>query len=187
MIIIHISGSPGSGKTTIGNKLKQHFKAKVVVKDLDDLFSEYMEAYTTKFNPIKYQKFIDNFIENNRKKSIIFVGLNGEHLTKTFYDIHADYKFFIDLPTEINLQRHFNRELNSWLNWMENRDRAILFNQLLDDEKEVINDLTNSLKRVLSISKQEKFIISFYKIYEKEKYEFMTSTRIFNKVLKLLE
>jgi len=186
-MIIHISGSPGSGKTTIGKKLKQHFKSKVVVKDLDDLFSEYMESNTTKFNPKKYQKYIDNFIETNHKKPIILVGLNQEHLTKTLYDVYADHKFFINLPTEINLRRHFDREFDNWLDWMENRDHTILFNQLLDDEKEVINGLTNSLKRALAISKQEKFITSFYKIYEKEEYEFMTDKQIFNKVLKLIK
>jgi uridine kinase len=32
--VIHIAGASGSGKTTLGNKLKAHFKGKIVVKDL---------------------------------------------------------------------------------------------------------------------------------------------------------
>ena len=36
-MIIHISGSSGSGKTTIGNKIKKIFNNKVVVFDVDDL------------------------------------------------------------------------------------------------------------------------------------------------------
>jgi uridine kinase len=38
-MIIHISGAPGSGKTTIELKLKKYYKTKVIVKDLDDLFA----------------------------------------------------------------------------------------------------------------------------------------------------
>ena len=40
-MIIHISGAPGSGKTTLGEELQKHFqkyKSKIIVKDLDDLF-----------------------------------------------------------------------------------------------------------------------------------------------------
>jgi uridine kinase len=36
-MIIHISGSSGSGKTTIGNKIKKMFNNKVAVFDVDDL------------------------------------------------------------------------------------------------------------------------------------------------------
>lgn len=39
--IIHISGAPGSGKTTLGLKLKKYYKNKVIVTDLDDLFKLY--------------------------------------------------------------------------------------------------------------------------------------------------
>jgi uridine kinase len=39
-MIIHISGPSGSGKSTLGGKLKEHFKNKIVVKDLDDLRAE---------------------------------------------------------------------------------------------------------------------------------------------------
>ena len=148
-MIIHISGAPVSGKTTIGLKLKKHYKTKVIVKDLDDLFAEFMKLNTKKFSSKKYQNFIDDFINKHNNKSIIFVGLNSEHLTNKFYKINPDYKFYINLPIDINLKRHFLREINSWLDWMQNRDKNILFNQLLNDEYEVINGLTNSFTRGL--------------------------------------
>ncbi len=78
-MIIHISGAPGSGKTTIGLKLKKHYKTKVIVKDLDDLFAEFMKLNTTKFSSKKYQNFINDFINKHNNKSIIFVRLNSEH------------------------------------------------------------------------------------------------------------
>jgi len=88
-MIIHISGAPGSGKTTIGLKLKKHYKNKVIIKDLDDLFAEFMKLNTEKFNSKKYQNFIDDFI-NKHNKTIIFVGLNSKHITNKFYKINPD-------------------------------------------------------------------------------------------------
>lgn len=132
-MIIHISGAPGSGKTTLGIKLKAYYKSKIIAKDLDDLFAEYMKPNTI-FNSKKYQKFIYDFIKNITKpitKPVIFVGLNSDPISKgsVFYDIKATHKFFIDLPIDINLQRHFIRELDGWLEWMKNRDHYILFDQ----------------------------------------------------------
>jgi adenylate kinase family enzyme len=182
-MIIHISGAPGSGKTTIGLKLKKHYKIKVIVKDLDDLFGEFMKLNTKKFSSKKYQKFIDDFINKHNNKSIIFVGLNSEHITNKFYKINPDYKFYIDLPVDINLKRHFLREIEGWINWMQNRDKNILFNQLMNNENEVINDLTNSFTGILKISEQKKFIMSFDAHYIKENYQFLSSTKIYNKII----
>ena len=185
-IIIHISGAPGSGKTTIGLKLKKYYKTKVIVKDLDDLFGEFMKLNTKKFSSKKYQKFIDDFINKYNNKSIIFVGLNSEHLTNKFYKINPDYKFYINLPVNINLERHFLREIEGWINWMQNRDKNILFNQLLNNENEVINNLSKSLSKSLKISKQKKFIMSFDAHYRTENYQFLSSTSIYNKIIKLI-
>jgi len=74
--IIHISGPSGSGKTFLGNKLKDTFGSKIVVKDLDELFREFMKKnkykWGVKFNPDIYQKYIDNYIDKNKKK-ILFL------------------------------------------------------------------------------------------------------------------
>ncbi len=185
-MIIHISGAPGSGKTTIGLKLKKHYKTKVIVKDLDDLFAEFMKLNTKKFSSKKYQNFIDDFINKHNNKSIIFVGLNSEHLTNKFYKINPDYKFYIDLSVDINLKRHFLREIDGWLDWMQNRDKNLLFHQLLNDENEVINGLTKSLTRSLKISEQKEFIMSFDAHYITENYQFLSSIQIYNKIIKLI-
>ena len=50
-MIIHISGASGSGKTTIGIKLKKHYKTKVIVNDLDELRDEHIKkTYDTSKN-----------------------------------------------------------------------------------------------------------------------------------------
>lgn len=185
-IIIHVSGSPGSGKTTIGNKLKKHFGDEIMVKDLDDLFTEFMKDNHDEFNPESYQEYIYDFIKNNNDKIIIFVGLNSEHITNGLYDIRATHKFFINLPTEITLKRHFDREINGWLNWMINRDKDILFDQLIRDQNNVITDLTTSLSKVLNISHQEKFISSFTDTYINEGYTFLNSDAIYDRILDII-
>ena len=44
-IIIHISGASGSGKTFLGNHLKEQFGKKIIVKDLDDLRDEFIKIF----------------------------------------------------------------------------------------------------------------------------------------------
>jgi len=44
-LIIHISSASGSGKKTLGNKLKEHFKSKNVMKDLDILRFKRFKKY----------------------------------------------------------------------------------------------------------------------------------------------
>ena len=69
---------------------------------------------------------------------------------------------------------------------MQNRNKNILFNQLLNDENEVINGLTKSLTRTLKISEQKKFIMSFDAHYITENYKFLSSTQIYNKIKSII-
>ena len=69
---------------------------------------------------------------------------------------------------------------------MQNRDKNILFNQLLNDENEVINGLTNSFTCTFKISEQKKFIMSFNAHYITENYQFLSSTQIYNKIIKTI-
>ena len=90
------------------------------------------------------------------------------------------------MPVDINLKRHFLREIDGWLNWIQNRDKNILFNQLIENENEVINGLKNSFTRTLKISEQKKFIMSFDAHYITENYQFLLSTQIYNKIIKTI-
>ena len=66
-LIIHISWASGSDKTTLGNKLKEHFKSKIIVKDLDDLRGEFEKKYKVvnylkDFDSNMYQSFLYTYI-----------------------------------------------------------------------------------------------------------------------------
>ena len=45
VLIIHITGPMGSGKSFIGDKLKKQFGNKIVVKDIDELVAEFEKLY----------------------------------------------------------------------------------------------------------------------------------------------
>ena len=196
-MIIHISGPSGSGKTTLGNKIKEKLKNKIVVKDLDDLLFEFvMMKEKSKQNTSiilkkwkkEYQKYIDNYIEN-QNKSIIFVGLNtdfGRPLgfrndklkpPKAFYNIHADYKFYIDIPVNEILQQKFYRQVmkicnnkeewfEKWLNYPDNTQQKLNY--------------------LINISLWNKETEKWNKLYKKKDYKFMNRENIFIEVIKLL-
>jgi len=195
-MIIHISGPSGSGKTTLGNKIKEKLRNKIVVKDLDDLLFEFvMMKEKSKQNTSiilkkwkkEYQKYIDNYIEN-QNKSIIFVGLNTDlgsfgfrndklKPPKAFYNIHADYKFYIDIPVNEILQQKFYRQVmkicnnkeewfEKWLNYPDNTQQKLNY--------------------LINISLWNKETEKWNKLYKKKDYKFMNRENIFIEVIKLL-
>lgn len=127
-MIIHISGSSGSGKTTIGNKIKKMFNNKVAVFDVDDLHMNPLTRpkYWNELSKTKsiteakkvwkklIHKTITETIEKNSNKIIIFVGLIQMSLpskyNKCFYEItNVNYKFFLDVPINLLLERYYTR------------------------------------------------------------------------------
>lgn len=209
--IIHIAGASGSGKTYLGNKLAKKFKNKIVVKDLDDLRNDHLilnektnitaEEFikTYKFS---YQKYIDDFIENNNKKPIIFVGVNtyilGEifyfknkesEYPKAFFDVHANYKFYIDSDMNTILKQRFNREFDDYINWFCNwikGRKEILFENLLKDESKAKEDTCIALTRIMNFEKTKKDIDKLNKFYFEKRYVFLSQEKIYEATIKLL-
>ena len=180
-MIIHVSGAPGSGKTFMGRKLKTMLPAaaKVVVQYLDDVFCEFCKSPEgTTFSPKKYQTYINRFIAKHADRIIILVGLNKEHMTDTVYNVQATHKFYIDVPVNVILKQHFCREIAAWSKWMHGRDKQVLFEQLIADERQVIKELMAGFKKVLQISHKRRFIKSFVPIYRKHQYKFLSYAAI---------
>ena len=187
--IIHISGASGSGKTTLGNKLKEHFGKKIIVKDLDELRDEHIKkTYDTSkswsIDEVKYQKYIDEFIDK-QKKPIIFVGLNDNILgTKNiYYNVHSQYNFYIDIDDKIIVKqkciRFFNDDLPSHF------DNEVI-NDIMNNNELFIKQITKLIKRECSEKKTIKMNNKWRKDYEKQGYTFMSRENIFKNVLKLL-
>ena len=196
-MIIHISGPSGSGKTTLGNKLKEKFKNKIVVKDLDDLLFEFVMIKEKSKYPVStilknwkedYQKYIDKYIKN-QNKPIIFVGLNIDmnriigfrkkelKPPKAFYNIHADYKFYIDLPIEQILQQKFFRQTQKICDNKEKMFEKWLINP---------NRVNYQLEYLINISLWNKETEKWNKLYKKKNYNFMDKENIYNNIVKLL-
>ena len=123
------------------------------------------------------------------KNLIIKYDIEGEFHERYFYEISFEYNKasnIISLDNTLQEADDFIREIDGWINWMQNRNKNILLEQLLNNENKVIDDLTNSLTRTLKISEQKKFIMSFDAHYKKENYIFLTSTQIYNKIISLI-
>jgi len=188
-LIIHISGASGSGKTTLGNKLKEHFKSKIVVKDLDILRDEHIKkTYNTSKNwsidEVKYQKFIDDFI-NKQKKPIIFVGLNDNILgTKNiYYNVHSQYNFYIDIDDKIILKQKCIRFITDDL--PSHLDNQVI-NDIMNNNEFFIKQITNLIKRECSMKEMVKLNKKWKKDYKKQGYTFMSRENIYKSVVKIL-
>jgi hypothetical protein len=122
-MIIHISGSPGSGKSTIGKWIDENYSDSIAVKDTDSfiqrgdeeatrlssLFIEGSDAYMNELRMLKTRK-INEFIASNSEKDIVFVGLMDHFGLKPFYDISlARHKFFIQISNTDLLKQYYSR------------------------------------------------------------------------------
>ena len=188
-IIIHISGASGSGKTFLGNQLKEKFGKKIVVKDLDKLRDEHIKkTYDTSkgwsIDEVKYQKFIDDFIDK-QKKPIIFVGLNDNPLgTKNiYYNVHSQYNYYIDIDDKIILKQKCIRFITDDL--PSHLDNQVI-NDIMNNNEFFIKQITKLIKGECSMNKMVKLNNKWKTYYMKQGYKFMSRENIFKNVSKIL-
>lgn len=127
-IIIHISGFPGSGKTTLGEKLQKLYK-NIIVYETDSFIQRYTkegkqllkikkDILNNKKTNKDYRDLwkktiknkIDEFISKYNNKIIVFVGsLDNFAPPNTIHNINADYKFVLDVPLNELMKRYYLR------------------------------------------------------------------------------
>ena len=188
-IIIHICGASGSGKTFLGNQLKEEFGKKIVVKDLDELRDEHIKkTYDTSkgwsIDEVKYQKYIDDFV-NKQKKPIIFVGLNGNILgiKNIYYNVHLQYNYYIDIDDKIIVKQKCIRFLTDDL--PSHLDNSVI-NDIMNNNKFFIKQITKLIKNECSMEKMVKLNNKWKRDYKKQDYKFMSRENIYKSVVKIL-
>lgn len=190
-VVIHISGPSGAGKTTLGEKLKKEYGDKIVVKDIDDIRREFINheygpegRIIGKIDKDKYQKWIDDFVFG-QNKPLVLVGLNNmpwwhEDL---YYDMHADYKFYI----ELDLETIFKQKCGRFLDDVFIGNKSRLINDLLKDEENTMSGLTEALGVECGYKETKKLIDMWNRDYAKQDYKFMPREKIFDEVSQIID
>ena len=180
-VLIHVTGPQGSGKTTIGNKLKEMYKNKIYMKDLDDLNSDFHHQDSIK----DYQKFMDNFIFSHKDKPLILVGLDADlclgptinpHLEG--YQIQTPHKYHINIDMETNLKQWFFRQIDKLCDRKE-----WFYKNWLQDNK----NIQDKLFRYVDINEMKKNKVECDTLYKKKGYQFMNYDDIMQKCKDILK
>ena len=189
-MIIHISGIPGSGKTTLGKTLEKIYGNRIIVYDTDSFIQHHNEAGKTlleleKTSSIEeYRKAwidilsnsIERFVELNKNRIIVFTGiLNNFSPDDMIYRIDADYRFMLDVSLQEILRRYYMR--------------------VCDDEKlrtkEESSDFWNNLaEKNYSISSSKEIVNSYHrdiKWHTDNGYELMTDQSIIREIGRLID
>ena len=177
MTIFHISGNQGSGKTTLGNKLKKILGNKVIIKDFDELYNEFKNKKKR-----SYQKYIYDFIKSHRNKNIIFTGLDadiclGSGESNNYYDMKADYKYYIDIDENIILKQKFLRQVDKLY------ERKDWFIDTFLENKKNEKFIQEKILRFVDILSWRKQMNECNKKKRKRGYKFMNREDIYNDVL----
>jgi deoxyadenosine/deoxycytidine kinase len=188
IFIIHISGPSGSGKTTLGKLLKNKYKNKIVVKDLDDLRDDFIKEFYgnskwTFINEIEYQKYIYNYI-NQQNKPIIFVGLNDNTIygknKKIYYNLQSTYNYYIKIDNTNLLKQKCIRLLN------DIQTDKMAMEDLIKDNKSFIKKFTNAIKKECNLKHTIRQNKKWTLDYKNQNYKIMSRKNIYKSVVNIL-
>jgi hypothetical protein len=184
--VIHVAGPEASGKTTLAERLRRDCGAEIKVYDIDDLFDQWDQSTdrTTRNAAIDFPAYVRGVIKPG--VTTVLVGINGwkDHPGE-YWDIAADTRYCIDIPTEVAVERLFKREIGGWLAWMSDRDKSILYSQLRKNQHEVTTDLCGGLTRVLALDQMAAAIDAQSAHYRAAGYTMLSADEIYDHVMSL--
>ena len=187
-MIIHISGPSGSGKSYLGSRLKDIYKNIITVCDIDNLRQAFIKWFYVgkpfkKIDAVAYQKYIDTYVSRHRDKPLVFVGLNVmPWWHDIYYDLHADYKFYIKIDYKKVLLQRYGRAMQELLD----DDKSLHTNMLVKDNPKFLKNVAGWFAHELSLKKLAEESDKFATNYKAQKYTFASADLIFNTVCKLL-
>ena len=179
-IIIHIAGTQGSGKTTLGERLVSKYGDKIFVYDLDNLRNEYISDKNKYDN---YQDFLYKFINNHYSKPLILVGLDAEMClgemkdSDKYYDLKANIKLYIKSSNQTLKQRFFRQ-----LDKLDKRKEWFFENWLKNPES-----IQEKIFRFVDLNKWKENNEKCDRLYGSRGYVSMTSNEIFEYIDKILD
>lgn len=196
--IVHIDGPPGSGRTSLFNKISNVLRGNMEVKII------YLTAALAQFDgrrrleeddtfyPEKYQQFLDTKLksvvnENSVVKIIIVCGGGDEGRSDTFYEIKdVDYKYYIDVSS-VNMNdviaNHFKTEFKKWV---DSLNETTFFAQIQSDEQQAFEKFCAKTKNQMSISKMRKYIQTMNNLYIEHNYVLLPLNDIFEQVVAIV-
>ena len=121
----------------------------------------------------------------NRNKDIIFTGLDadiclGSGKGNNYYDMKADYKYYINIDENIILKQKFLRQVDKLY---ERKEWFI--NTFLENKKNE-KFIREKILRFVDISSWRKQMNKCNNLYRKRGYKFMSREDIYNDILKKL-
>jgi hypothetical protein len=120
----------------------------------------------------------------NKKKPIVFVGLNDNPLgiKKIYYNLHHTYKFYIDISDIEILQQKCLRLLTEEI---PNDKHAM--NDLINNNEKFIKGMKRAINNTCNLKKIVKENNKWKKDYEKQGYKFMSRENIYKAISHIIK
>jgi tRNA uridine 5-carbamoylmethylation protein Kti12 len=184
--LIHISGTPGSGKTYLYDQLRKFIKTdknkknknknknknKIKIVDTDDWRDEFYSTAKYKKNKTSYLKFISNHVQKLKKYHIVILcGILDDYLggKTVFPRFDTKYKYFIKIPVE---QLYMQQNIRAINHLCKNKKKYIaklkqhrepIFKKIDEIKKEYANDEMLYVKKNKYKLANQKQILSIVK------------------------
>ena len=212
MAIVHICGAPGSGKTTLANRLRKYYRTRVVVQELDELESQFVAKCSedaispTVFErtyQALYQLYIAEFIKRMSPKPIVFVGTNFHPVAADIpfrsgritrpamhYEVCSSHFFYISLPVStIAAWRHaktYEQNIDRYKTYLQSKKTDIIRDMLVSEA-----DTTHKLAAYLSskifkVAEVRRETADFHNFFKFRGYTMLSPDEIYAALRKIL-